>query len=735
MINDEAILKGLNAPQREAVETTEGPLLVIAGAGSGKTKTLTHRIAYLLINHLATEREILAVTFTNKAAGEMRERLAGLISVPNSRAFMPWMGTFHSIAVRILRFYGENIDIPSNFVIYDESDRTSLVKSILKDLGITEKEYSPKAISSAISGAKSRCLTPDEYAAKADSPRLWTYAEVYQRYEGRRKQQKALDFDDLLLETVRLLRTVPEVRHKLQQQFKYILIDEYQDTNNAQYQIVKLLLNEQRNICAVGDDWQSIYSWRGADFTNILNFEKDFQGAKVVKLEQNYRSTGNILNAAHNVIARNSQRTDKKLWTAAGDGEEVKILETYNELNEAEVVGLQIQQEHAVGSYSYHDFAVLYRTNAQSRVIEQMFRRLGLPYKIVGGLRFYDRAEIKDLTAYLHLIYQPFDGISFRRIANVPKRGLGDVSINKFMAWQESTGQDILSALNDVDQCSTLSARARNQLHKLGEDLRDIVAIAKKDTPDKVLMEVIDRFGYRDYVDDGTPQGQSKIENIDEFIGDAKQYSDLSEFLEEVSLISGADVTNDDDAVTLMTLHAAKGLEFPVVFMVGMEEGLFPSARDELNEAAMEEARRLCYVGMTRAKEQLYMTYAQSRRLYGRDPQYNAPSPFLEDANGGPINGRQIQSDYRASCFDDFKRINDGWGSSYGQSSGSEPANDFGGEPHYVMDDDGLHPGDHVRHHVFGEGVVQSIDQGIVKVQFGNRTRSLNLEYARLVKL
>ena len=735
MINDEAILKGLNAPQREAVETTEGPLLVIAGAGSGKTKTLTHRIAYLLINHLATEREILAVTFTNKAAGEMRERLAGLISVPNSRAFMPWMGTFHSIAVRILRFYGENIDIPSNFVIYDESDRTSLVKSILKDLGITEKEYSPKAISSAISGAKSRCLTPDEYAVKADSPRLWTYAEVYQRYEGRRKQQKALDFDDLLLETVRLLRTVPEVRHKLQQQFKYILIDEYQDTNNAQYQIVKLLLNEQRNICAVGDDWQSIYSWRGADFTNILNFEKDFQGAKVVKLEQNYRSTGNILNAAHNVISRNSQRTDKKLWTAAGDGEEVKILETYNELNEAEVVGLQIQQEHAVGSYSYHDFAVLYRTNAQSRVIEQMFRRLGLPYKIVGGLRFYDRAEIKDLTAYLHLIYQPFDGISFRRIANVPKRGLGDVSINKFMAWQESTGQDILSALNDVDQCSTLSARARNQLHKLGEDLRDIVAIAKKDTPDKVLMEIIDRFGYRDYVDDGTPQGQSKIENIDEFIGDAKQYSDLSEFLEEVSLISGADVTNDDDAVTLMTLHAAKGLEFPVVFMVGMEEGLFPSARDELNEAAMEEARRLCYVGMTRAKEQLYMTYAQSRRLYGRDPQYNAPSPFLEDANGGPINGRQIQSDYRASCFDDFKRINDGWGSSYGQSSGSEPANDFGDEPHYVMDDDGLHPGDHVRHHVFGEGVVQSIDQGIVKVQFGNRTRSLNLEYARLVKL
>ena len=730
MINDEAILKGLNAPQREAVETTEGPLLVIAGAGSGKTKTLTHRIAYLLINHLATEREILAVTFTNKAAGEMRERLAGLISVPNSRAFMLWMGTFHSIAVRILRFYGENIDIPSNFVIYDESDRTSLVKSILKDLGITEKEYSPKAISSAISGAKSRCLTPDEYAVKADSPRLWTYAEVYQRYEGRRKQQKALDFDDLLLETVRLLRTVPEVRHKLQQQFKYILIDEYQDTNNAQYQIVKLLLNEQRNICAVGDDWQSIYSWRGADFTNILNFEKDFQGAKVVKLEQNYRSTGNILNAAHNVISRNSQRTDKKLWTAAGDGEEVKILETYNELNEAEVVGLQIQQEHAVGSYSYHDFAVLYRTNAQSRVIEQMFRRLGLPYKIVGGLRFYDRAEIKDLTAYLHLIYQPFDGISFRRIANVPKRGLGDVSINKFMAWQESTGQDILSALNDVDQCSTLSARARNQLHKLGEDLRDIVVIAKKDTPDKVLMEVIDRFGYRDYVDDGTPQGQSKIENID-----AKQYSDLSEFLEEVSLISGADVTNDDDAVTLMTLHAAKGLEFPVVFMVGMEEGLFPSARDELNEAAMEEARRLCYVGMTRAKEQLYMTYAQSRRLYGRDPQYNAPSPFLEDANGGPINGRQIQSDYRASCFDDFKRINDGWGSSYGQSSGSEPANDFGDEPHYVMDDDGLHPGDHVRHHVFGEGVVQSIDQGIVKVQFGNRTRSLNLEYARLVKL
>ena len=731
MIDDEVILKGLNAQQREAVEATEGPLLVIAGAGSGKTKTLTHRIAYILINRLASEREILAVTFTNKAAGEMRERLAGLIGAQNSRAFMPWMGTFHSIAVRILRFYGENISIPSNFVIYDESDRTSLVRSILKDLGITEKEYSSRAISSAISNAKNHCLTPDEYAAKADNPQLWTYAEVYKRYEDRRKQQKALDFDDLLLETVHLLQTVPEVRSKLQRQFKYILIDEYQDTNSAQYQILKLLLNKQRNICAVGDDWQSIYSWRGADFTNILNFEKDFKGAKVVKLEQNYRSTGNILNAAHNVIVKNSQRTDKKLWTASGDGEAVEILGTYDEFNEAETIGLQIQQEHSVGAYNYSDFAVLYRTNAQSRVIEQKFRQLGLPYKIVGGLRFYDRAEIKDLTAYLHLIYQPFDGISFRRIANVPKRGLGEVSINKFINWQESTGKDVLSALASVDQCTDLSTRARNQLLKLGSALNDIATMATKDTPDKVLTEIIGRFGYREYVDDGTPQGQSKLENIDEFVGDAQQYADLAEFLEEVALISGADAVNNDDAVTLMTLHAAKGLEFPVVFMVGMEEGLFPSQRDMTDDKAIEEARRLCYVGMTRAKEQLYMTYARCRRLYGQD-QFNAPSPFLEDANGGPLSGESRLSGYSGSQFDDFKRTNQ-WGSSYRKLEPEQTVYDD--EPRYVMNDEGLHPGDRVKHNMFGVGTVLAVDQTIAKVQFSGRVRTLNLEYARLVKL
>lgn len=734
MLDEERVLAGLNAPQREAVTTTEGPLLVIAGAGSGKTKTLTHRIAYLLIKHLATEREILAVTFTNKAAGEMRERLAGLVGTPNSRAFMPWMGTFHSIAVRILRFYGENINIPSNFVIYDESDRTTLVKTILKDLGITEKEYSPRNVGAMISNAKNDCLTPDEYAAQADNPRLWTIAEVYKRYESRRKQQLALDFDDLLLETVRLLRTAPEVRHKLQRQFKYILIDEYQDTNRAQYQIVKLLLNEHGNLCAVGDDWQSIYSWRGADFTNILNFSKDFKGAKVVKLEQNYRSTGNILNAAHNVIVRNSQRTDKKLWTAAGDGEPVKFIQTYNGLNEAETVGLQIQQEHALGARSYHDFAVLYRTNAQSRVIEQMFRKLGLPYKIIGGLRFYDRAEIRDLMAYLHLIYQPFDGISFRRIANVPKRSLGDVSVNKFMVWQEQTGHDIITSLNEVQDCQTLAARAKKQLSELGRDLWELKELSAKNTPDKLLTEIIDRFNYRAYVDDGTTQGQSRLENIDEFIGDAKQYTDLASFLEEVALISGADVANDDDAVTLMTLHAAKGLEFPVVFMVGMEEGIFPSGRDEFDESAMEEARRLCYVGMTRAKEELYMTYAQTRMLYGTT-QYNPPSPFLADANGGPLEDSRTQSDfgYNNCRFDDFRRIapanntNDNWVAKRQTSADTEP--------HYEMEGVGLQPGDHVRHQMFGEGIVRSVDGSNVKVQFTDRVRSLNTDYAPLIKV
>lgn len=432
----DSVLEGLNTKQREAVQCTEGPLLVIAGAGSGKTKTLTHRIAYILLDHLATEQDVLAVTFTNKAAGEMRERLATLLHQPNYRSFMPWMGTFHSIAVKLLRLYGEAINVSTNFVIFDEADKMTLIRNIMKDFAISDKQFTPKAIASAISNSKNAGDSLEDYNKKANNPYWRTIYEVYRRYEEQRCKQRALDFDDLLVEAHRLLHDSPEVRKRLQEQFKYILVDEYQDTNHLQYRIIKLLLNGKNNICVVGDDWQSIYSWRGADFTNILNFSQDFAGAKVVKLEQNYRSTGNILNAAHNVIVKNTQRSDKQLWTKAGDGEPVQFIEAYNELNEAETIGLQIQTAHAVGARQYNDFAILYRTNAQSRAFEQMFRKLALPYKIIGGLRFYDRAEIKDLLAYLRIVYQPYDEVSFRRVVNVPKRGLGEVSVDRFLEWR-----------------------------------------------------------------------------------------------------------------------------------------------------------------------------------------------------------------------------------------------------------------------------------------------------------
>ena len=488
LLNTETIVEGLNPSQRQAVETTEGPLLIQAGAGSGKTKTLTHRIAYIIASGLARPAEILAVTFTNKAAGEMRERLAGLLGVDNSRSFMPWMGTFHSIAVRLLRYYGDAIGVSSNFVIFDESDRLVLVKSILKDLGATDKQYNPRTIVSYISNAKNDCQSPEEYYRQAThSPMQQMAAEVYMRYTKRMRENGALDFDDLLLEAVRLLEEAPDVRNKLRDKFKYILIDEYQDTNRAQYRLVKLLLNERRNICAVGDDWQSIYSWRGADFTNILNFERDFPGATVIKLEQNYRSTEEILNAAHNVIAKNTQRSDKKLWTDNRGGAPVEIIKARNEFDEAERVANSIQSAVAVGSRNYRNCAVLCRTNAQSRVFEQMFLRDGVPYKIIGGLRFYDRAEIKDLTAYLKLLYQPRDTISFRRIVNVPKRGLGEVSVGKFLTWQEQSGMDVIEALAKAHMCPDITPKAKNSLANLGSELADIRKQSEASTPDQVV--------------------------------------------------------------------------------------------------------------------------------------------------------------------------------------------------------------------------------------------------------
>lgn len=701
------IFDGLNDAQKAAVAYTDGPLLVLAGAGSGKTKTLTHRIAYLLTHERVWPNEILAVTFTNKAAREMRERLAALIDQPNTRQFMPWMGTFHGICVRILRRDGPAIGVPSNFIIYDEADRQGLVKQAMKQLSIAPDKLKPRSVSAAISNAKNDLLTPDDYAAAAQYPNQQYIAKIYDRYEQLRSEAGALDFDDLLIETVRLLRDASEIRQKYRQYFKHILIDEYQDTNAAQYAIVKYLVNDARNICVVGDDWQSIYSWRGADFKNILNFERDFPGAKVIKLEQNYRSTGAILEAAQKVITKNVERTDKKLWTAAGNGAPVQVQAVRDESEEAYVVASHIAAQTSIGARRYGDFAVLYRTNAQSFAFERAFMQQRIPYQLVGGVRFYDRKEIKDIIAYLRLLYQPNDRMSFSRIANVPARGIGATSLEKFLRWQNDNNMDIIASLVNVEQTSVLTPRAKKSLLHLGEILRELQALVLSDTsPSDIIEKLLEKIAYRDYVIDGTPQAEERDDNLSVLIADAKSFATLPDFLEEAALMSSVDQQSDGEKVTLMTLHAAKGLEFPVVFMVGMEDGLFPSERAlEEGPRNLEEERRLCYVGMTRAREELYLLYAQSRAQFGLRS-YNQPSRFLDDMGMGlfAIEPNAIDS---SPAYNDF----------------DEP----------VMNYD---IGDRVRSLQFGDGEIIDIDGLAVSVKFDSgAVKKLNVEYARLEKL
>ncbi|MEI7917843.1 MAG: UvrD-helicase domain-containing protein [Candidatus Saccharibacteria bacterium] len=699
------LLDGLNLAQSDAVQTISGPLLILAGAGSGKTKTLTHHIAYLIAHESVWPNEILAVTFTNKAAREMRERLGVLLNQNSAnRGFMPWMGTFHGICVRMLRIEGEAIGIPKNYVIYDEDDRQGLMKQAMKSLSISETEVKAKSVSSAISSAKNEMVGPDDYESTAQFPYQKNIAKIYKKYESLRKIAGALDFDDLLLETVRLLREKPSVRAKWQKTFKHILVDEYQDTNAAQYNIIKLLVNDNRNICVVGDDWQSIYSWRGADFTNILNFERDFKGTKVIKLEQNYRSTGNILDAASHVIEKNIKRTDKKLWTDAGPGAPVQVHSLYDESEEARLVAERISSHVTMGARKFGDFAILYRTNAQSYTLERAFLQFRIPYQIVGGVRFYDRKEIKDIIAYLRLIYQPQDRMSFSRIVNIPTRGVGAMSLEKFLIWQSDSGMDIITALANVDQTSTITTRAKAALSLLGEKLRIVQSMLETASPLELIEKLLSSINYLDYLKDGTPQAEDREANIGALLSDAQAFASLPEFLEEVALMSSADTDSDGQKVTLMTLHAAKGLEFPVVFIVGMEEGILPHARVyEAGLAELEEERRLAYVGMTRAREELHLTYAQSRLQFGQRA-YNPMSRFIEDM------GDQV--------------------------SMSSPV-----EPHVVPEqefysDEMFTIGEHVRSAAFGPGKIVEVDGLALTIEFDNgTTKKLNAEYARLEKI
>ena len=701
------ILGELNDAQREAALTTSGPLLILAGAGSGKTKTLTHRIALLIAEKGIWPSQILAVTFTNKAAKEMRERLSHLINQPNDRSFMPWMGTFHGICVRLLRIDGHYIDVPSNFVIYDEDDRKGLVKQAMKQLSITDKEMKPTAVSSAISAAKNAMQGPEDFEASANYPFQKSVAKVYALYEKRRKEAKALDFDDLLLEAVNLLQSNKDIRDKWKNHFKHIMIDEYQDTNAAQYQLVKLLTNDERNICVVGDDWQSIYSWRGADFTNILNFERDFPGAKVVKLEQNYRSTGNILDAANQVITKNTQRSDKKLWTAAGSGAPVQVHGVYDEAEEARQVADRISAQVMIAAREYSDFAVLYRTNAQSYTLERAFLQSRVPYQIVGGVRFYDRKEIKDIIAYLKLIYQPNDRMSFSRIANVPTRGVGATSLERFLNWQSDQPVDIIEALLRVESEKIVTGKAKTALTRLGEKLQSLRERAEEVSPAELIDSVIKLVGYRDFILDGTPQAEDREENLGSLLSDAQNFTSISDFLEEVALMSSVDSQKDDNTVTLMTLHAAKGLEFPVVFMVGMEEGILPHARVfDASPADLEEERRLCYVGMTRAREELHLSYAYSRLQFGQRG-YNPMSRFITDM------GDQVAMTNTEPSI-----------------MGYQPD-----EPFYT-DEVGFDVGDKVRSAAFGDGEIIDVDGMAVTIAFiSGQTKKLNAEYAHLQKL
>lgn len=1071
------LLEGLNPEQRRAVETTEGPLLISAGAGSGKTKTLTHRIAYLIATHRATPYSILAVTFTNKAAKEMRERVGRLLhESADNRGFMPYMGTFHGICVRLLRQDGEYIGVPRNFVIFDESDRQVAVKQVSKSLHIDEKTYPPRVISGLISSAKNEMVSPEAYAQTTGNPAQSVAARVFPLYEKALKNASALDFDDLIGKTVQLLKKQPEIRRKWQTQFKYIMIDEYQDTNTAQYQLVNLLTNEQHNVAVVGDDWQclipetpimtktglkniknitkddmvkaasgygntgyfkvsgkkrftykgdlihietlsgkkiactpnhllfarwdktdkyfvylmyshakgyriglakgtrfdgrkedtglrvranqeradrmwvlrvcdtreeacfeeaflaykygipmlvfhafanramsisqhhidtiyreidtvtraeklmaelgisfdyphflpqatvrndikrvnvnvvlfggknisvrspwsisrisanttnrqdlqafeelgytirpgrantfrseihsldygyiekvlekiakkingeaqiskytfltdkkfhfmpasqihrgmmlpidendqviedevvavhqetyvgpvydldvekvhnyvasgivthnSIYSWRGADFRNILKFEHDYPDCTIIKLEQNYRSTKHILDSAHAVISKNVQRSDKKLWTDAGEGLPVQLLPVGNERVEAEAIISRVRNQVSSGRKRYLDYAVLYRTNAQSRSIEEAFVHYGVPYRVVGGVRFYDRKEIKDILAYLRLIFQPQDYVSFERIVNIPSRGIGARSLANFLSWQQINGLSLLDALLQVDSCAELTSKAKAGLHEVGEILSGLREVMEDANVGGLIDSLLRRIDYLHHLDDGTPQGEARQENVKELLSVAKEYQDtgLAGFLEEVALVSDLDSANfDTDAVTLMTLHAAKGLEFPVVFMIGLEETIFPHSRALYDQSEMEEERRLCYVGMTRAKEELYLIYAASRLLYG-GVQHNPPSRFLSEIDS------------------DFQALNPGFDNQV--TPLMSPAQHSPEEMRVIPE---LVEGDGVRHQVFGTGTVMEIDGDTAVIYFkGKGARKLNLGFAPLEKL
>jgi len=636
------ILKNLNDKQYEAVVNTEGPCLVIAGAGSGKTKVLTHKIAYLIGEKNALPWNILAITFTNKAANEMKERITNLVG---DVAQDIWMGTFHSICVRILRKFIDRLGFDSSFIIFDTSDQRTLVKTCIKNIGLDDKMFTDRSVLSEISNAKNEMLEPEQYTVRANGDfRKEKIALVYEMYQKRLRENNAIDFDDIINYTIKILMENPDILEYYSNKFQYVLVDEYQDTNKAQFTLVTMLASKNGNITVVGDNDQGIYSFRGADISNILNFERDFPGTKIIKLEQNYRCTGNILKAANSVIKNNEVKYKKQLWTENEVGNLPKVYSADNEYDEGTYIAQQIEHLRREEYYKYSDFAILYRMNTQSRAIEEILRRESIPYKIIGGLKFYERKEIKDIISYLRLIQNPFDNLSLKRIINEPKRGIGKTSLDKIEQMSDEIGISMYEIIKDSDQYGLnrvfLSSR---EFVNCIEELR-----AKKDDLklSELIKETLKKTGYTKALEnENTIEAENRIENLDEFLTVAIEFEEesaenhLSDFLEGITLSSDIDnMEETEETVTLMTLHSAKGLEFPVVFLVGMEEGIFPGYKSISEPQELEEERRLCYVGITRAKENLYLTCSKQRTIFG-STSCNPVSRFLKEIPSDLLDG------------------------------------------------------------------------------------------------
>lgn len=744
------ILQGLNEKQLEAVTHKDGPLLVLAGAGSGKTRALTHRIAYLIKSHNINPWNILALTFTNKAANEMKTRIEkllrsnvetdflqafeGLFNIGEyeknniSTTEIPAIGTFHSICVRILRKIIHHIEYNNSFAIYDSSDQQVIVKRVMEYLKIDTKKLNPKAVISHISNAKNQLIGPKEFERLSLDYFSSRVAEIYPLYQAELKKNNALDFDDIIMKTVEIFSNFPEILNQYQEKFKYISVDEYQDTNHAQFILINLLAGKYNNLMVIGDTDQSIYGWRGATIQNILEFEKHYPSSKVILLEQNYRSTQVILDASNDIIKKNTQRKDKTLWTEKDGGEKIKLTKASNERHEGEIVAREIRELIRGSEYpNYNDFVVLYRTNAQSRVIEETFLRFGIPYKLIGGLKFYERKEIKDILSYLRLVKNPHDSVALLRIINTPTRKIGAKTLEQINLFAQIHNISLYTAMKMAKDIPGLKSAKSELFEKFIALIDNLVLENSKSSASEMIKYVFNETGYKRMLDDGSVEGQSRTENIKELVTVASKYDkiepgvSLDIFLEEVSLI--ADIDNfeaGDNAVTLMTVHSSKGLEFPVVFLLGMEEGLFPHNNSLLDPMQIEEERRLLYVAITRAMEKLYISYADTRMLYG-ESKTNIASRFLEDFKSEYLEGEE---DIENAISETFSILAN---PIFSQNSSPSYSNRTHGEvkkPIPLEDEEGiidsLETGDKVSHTVFGKGIVIDVKGGVVTVAFSD---------------